>query len=104
VNGNYTQQQGQLVPLHAARYCHQHFPGLASCPVQLLQLGVDQVTGVSGGAQRGLQGLGAQLPPEAGIDVTGLQPGGGPGRAAEAVLSARQQGVAGTLQVGAIVP
>jgi hypothetical protein len=98
------QQQGQLVPLHAAGHRQQHLIGLACLPVQLLQVGVHQVAGVPGGPQGWLQGLGAQLPPVAGIDIARLQPGAGPGLAAEFVLLPGQQGVAGAAQVVVAAP
>ena len=98
------QQQRELVALHGARHGHQHFLGLATLAVQFLQLGVYQVTGVPGRPQRRLQGLGAQLPPEAGVDIPGLQAGGSPGRVAKAILLVHQQGIARTLQVSAAVP
>ena len=99
-----TQQQGQLVPLHAAGHRQQHFTGLATLPVQLLQLGVNQVPGMPGGPQCGLQGFGAQLPPVARVDVPRLQAGRGAGWIAEAVLPVHQQGVTRALQVCAAVP
>ena len=78
-----TQQQGQLVVLHAAGDRQQQLRGLPRLGCSCLQVGMDQVAGVARRAQRRLQRLGAQLPPVAGVDIARLQPGGGAGLRAE---------------------
>ena len=53
-----TQQQGDLLALHAARHRQHYFTGLLCLPMQLPQVRVDQIAGVAGRAEGGLQHLG----------------------------------------------
>ncbi len=98
------QQQGHLFLAHAARRCQQQFVGRAGVTMQGLQMGVHEVGGVAGRAQRRLQRSGIQLPPVAGGDIPGTQARCGPRILAKTVLPRFQQGVPGTAQVQVTVP
>ena len=64
---------------------------------------MNQVSTVTGRAQRRLQWLGAQLPPVAVVDIPWSKSGAAACRIAEAVVAAIKQGIPRTLY-GAVCP
>ena len=83
----HAQQQRKLLPRHGVGHRQGQRLGRAGAPVHIAQVGVDQVGGVPGGAQRRLQGLGAELPPETAVAVPWAQPRLLQGGLAKAILA-----------------
>ena len=90
--------------MHAARYSEYQLCRRLAALVDIQQVGVGEVSGMPGRAQGRLQGLGIELPPEAGIDIARLQTGRRAGIVAKLVLLPGQQGVARALQGAAVTP